>query len=320
MSQLGTPIAGGLNFNPSGAGNPYLGILAGPAGLAAQYGQSYNNSLQANQQNYNNILGGYQTVMNNVGNTLGQGGTPWGVAAPAAQAINDVYHQQAGGAFQNSINRGLGNTTAASASQRGAALDANKAYAGLGSQLASTYAGYEANLGQGQLNFMNSVNIPYPNGQDYSTLYQQYGAQQANAANSALLQQAQRQSMYAANSGHGLQPGSGPGTPQMPGVNRGGGVSGGSNAAPGLSANGMYGADAGARLTSGNWMNGVSPYGQVGGLGGFGAGVTGGAGANSYQTGLYGQDLGIGGASAYGTGPIESGYGGIGLSVGGEGF
>lgn len=238
MSQLGNPISAGLNFNPSGAGNPFLGAMGGPAGLAQQYGQSYQNSLQANQQNYNNIIGGYQNVMNNVGNTLGQGGTPWGVAAPAAQAIQDTYQQQAGGAFQNSINKGVGNTTAASASQRGAGLDAQKAYAGLGSQLASTYAGYEANLGQSQLGFMGSVNVPYPNGQDYSTLYQQYGATQANAANNALLQQAQRQSNFAANAGRG--PGvSGVSTPQMPGVNRGGQASSGSNASQGFMSNGM---------------------------------------------------------------------------------
>lgn len=253
MSQLGSPISAGLNFNPSGAGNPYQGILAGPAGLAAQYGQGYNSALQANQQNYSNVIGGYQTVLQNVGNTLGQGGTPWGVAAPAAQAIQDTYQQQAGGAFQNSINKGIGNTTAASAAQRGAGLDAQKAYAGLGAQLGQTYAGYEANLGQSELGFMGSVNIPYPNGQDYSTLYQQYGAQQANAANQASLAQAQRQSMFAANSGRGLQAGSGPGTPQMPGVNRGGMAGGGSNASPG------------GGLTPGGF--GLPSFGQAGGGG-----------------------------------------------------
>lgn len=201
MSSLGAPISADLNFNPSGAGNPYAGILSGPAGLAQQYGVSYNNALQANQQNYNSIIGGYNTVMQNVGNTLGQGGG-WGVAAPAAQAIADTYAQQSGGAMQNSINSGVGNTSAATAAQRGAALDANKAYAGLGSQLASTYAGYEANIGQNQLNFMNGVQIPYPDGSQYNNLYQQYGAtQQAQASMAQQMALSQQQMRMAAGRG-----------------------------------------------------------------------------------------------------------------------
>lgn len=229
MSQLGQPISGNLNFAPSGSGNPYAGIMAGPAGLAQQYSQSYNSALAANSQNYQNILGGYQTVMNNVGNTLGQGGTPWGVAAPAAQAIGDVYAQQSGGAMQNSINRGVGNTTAATAAQRGASLDASKAYAGLGSQLASTYAGYEANLGQAQLNFMNGVQIPYPNGQEYSSLYQSYGAQQQAAASAAQQMALSQQQMRMAAGRGGSGGGGGVSVPAAP---RGGTYGSGSSGFP----------------------------------------------------------------------------------------
>lgn len=212
LSTLGSPIGGSLNFQPGG--NPLLGILGGPAGLAQQYGQSYNSALQTNQQNYNNILQGYQTVMNNVGNTLGQGG-PLGVATPQEQLIQRQYQQNSGDAINQSINNGLGNSTAATAAQRGASFDAGQSTAGLLANLDQTYAGYEANLGQSQLNFMNSVQVPYPNGAEYNQLYQQYGQQQATAQQFALQQQAQQMAL---RSSGGRPSGGGVSTPQMPGM------------------------------------------------------------------------------------------------------
>lgn len=290
---LGSNISAGLNYNPSGAGNPYSGIMAGPAGLAANYGLSYNNALQANQQNYNNIIGGYETVLGNVGNTLGQGGG-WGVAAPAAQSIADTYAQQSGGAMQNSINKGIGNTTAASAAQRGAALDANKAYAGLGAQLAQTYAGYEANLGQSELNFMNGVQIPYPNGAEYSSLYQQYGEAQQTAAQ--LAQQmalSQQQLRMSAGRSQGSGGGGGGGTsiasrPRGGTYGSGGGgfasgSGGDSSTTWGLASGGIKGGPS----TSSSGGSG-SVYPNSGGSGGFdpwsyGPGSD--AGSNAYDAG-----------------------------------
>lgn len=220
MSQLnlGSPIQASLNFQPGG--DPYSALASGGvAGLGAAYQQSYNSALSLNQQNYNNIISGYGTLGTNIANTLGQGGTGWGVAQPAATAIAQTQAQQTGGAFQNSINSGTGNSTAATAAQRGANLNAQQAYAGLGSQLASSYAGYEANLGQSQLNFMNSVNVPYPDAQSYSNLYQQYGQQAATQQQFALQQQAQQQLL---RSSGGRPSGGGVSTPQMPGISSAG--------------------------------------------------------------------------------------------------
>lgn len=289
-SSLGAPISAGLNFNPSGAGNPYAGILGGPAGLAQQYGMSYNNALSANQQNYNSIIGGYQTVMQNVGNTLGQGGSPWGVAAPAAQAIGDVYAQQAGGAFQNSINRGIGNTTAASAAQRGASLDASKAYAGLGSQLASTYAGYEANLGQSQLNFMNGVQIPYPNGQEYSSLYQQYGAQQQAAASAAQQMALSQQQMRMAAGRGGSGGGGGVSIPAAP---RGGTYGSGSSGFPsggGVAPTNTAGPSTGQSGAIGIGGQSINPYSTA-------------TNAGSAAGGAIGAGIGMGGFDPWAVGP-----------------
>lgn len=228
---------GGLNTNLTftPGGNPYADVT--PAGLATSYGQTYNSALAANQQNYNNVIGGYKSLAGNVASILGQGGG-WGVAQPAAQAIQDTLASAKGGAMQNSINKGLGSSTAAVAAQRGANLDAEKAYGSLGAQLAQTYAGYTAGIGQNMLGAMNSVNIPYPNAGEYSSLYQQYGQQQQSAMNMAMLAQqqaAQQQlalrSLSMSRSGGGGGGGAAP-TPQMP---RGGtyGSGGGSFASGG---------------------------------------------------------------------------------------
>lgn len=196
LGSLGTPINSTLNFQPGG--NPIAGLAGGGlAGLGASYAQDYQSYLNTNQTNYNNIIGGYQTVMNNIGNTLGQGGTPYGIAQGAANQITMRGNQAAGGAIQNSINSGVGKSTAAVAAQRGTASDTNMALGQLGNELAGTYAGYESNLGQSQLNFMNSVSAPPPNAAAYSSLAQQYGVQQQGQANLALQQQALAQQQQA---------------------------------------------------------------------------------------------------------------------------
>lgn len=140
-------ISGGMNFGSA-------------AGLG-DYQGAYQNALNLNQQLYNNILGGYQGLTNSVlGNIQG-------VAAGQEQNINDIYAQQQGAATQNLISKGLGNTTVASSVARGIGLDKTKALNNLQSQIASLYANTQSQLGQGMLNWMNSVAAPYPNPQAY---------------------------------------------------------------------------------------------------------------------------------------------------------
>ncbi len=262
---------GGLNtdisFTPGG--NPYSALATGGlAGLGTAYGQTYNSALNASQQQYNAVVGGYKNLASGVMGILGQGGG-WGVAAPAAQAIQDTLAQAKGGAIQNSINKGLGSSTAAVAAQRGANLDANKAYASLGSQLAQTAAGYTSGLGQGMLGAIQGLNIQYPNAGEYSGLYQQYGQQQQSAMNMAMLAQqqaAQQQlAMRAMSASQSRGGGGGVSTPQMP---RGGtyGSGGGSFASGGgltpsgfgVPMNGMGGSSGSA--TGGGYNMGAMPY------------------------------------------------------------
>lgn len=185
---LGQPIDATLNYQPGG--NPLAGMQGGLPGLALSYGQDYNAYLAANQKNYNNIVGGYNTVRQNIANTLGQGGSDWGIAQPAANQIVMAGRRAAGGAIQNSINSGVGKSTAAVAAQRGVLADTNQGLGQLGAQLADKYAGYESQLGQSQLGFMNSVQAPPPNAAAYGAMAQQYGIQQQGLANMAMQQQA----------------------------------------------------------------------------------------------------------------------------------
>ncbi len=112
----------------------------------------YQSAIGAQQAQQAGIQSGYSNLQGQVANTLGYGGTPWGVAAPAAQSIADVYAQRQGQATQQLINSGLGNSTVLQSALRGNMLDTQKAYAGLGANLAQTYAGYQSNLGLAGLN------------------------------------------------------------------------------------------------------------------------------------------------------------------------
>jgi hypothetical protein len=131
-------------------------------------GSLYQSQVSEANDSYANVMSGYQQALSGqqagssalggqVANTLGYGGTPWGVAAPAAQAIGDTYAAQQGNAQQGLINSGLGNSTVLQSVNRGIGLDAAKAYGGLGAQLAQTYAGYQANIGMQNLNAQNQL-------------------------------------------------------------------------------------------------------------------------------------------------------------------
>lgn len=130
---------------------------------------AYQQLLGLNQSNYNNILSAYNTGQQNIGNslqgiysgynqlsqgvmnTLGVSGGGWGVAQPAADAIAQAYSKARGATTQGLVNSGLGNTTLLGNLQNQNAQMAGQSYGNLGSQLASTAAGYQAQLGQARL-------------------------------------------------------------------------------------------------------------------------------------------------------------------------
>lgn len=220
-----TSIGGTLNFG-GGGGSMYSG---GMAGLSASYNSAYNSALAANQQNYNNILGGYQQTAYNqrAGENAVIGGYNTltnqvlsgisGSGEAQKQAIDDNYARQMGAASQQLTNTGLNNSTIAQSTQRGISLDQNKAQTDLANQMAQLDAQYRSSLGlaglqyQGhavdadtglavnQLNWMNSVQIPYPDAAAYSNLAMMYGSQAEADKNRQAMQDMYNQGLAGAS-------------------------------------------------------------------------------------------------------------------------
>lgn len=197
------PVSGNLPFGSMGqaANIPFGG---NPQQLAQSYAQSYNAALALNQSNYNNILKGYQDAINaqsqrqhntqmqhyelenQIKNDLNLAGST------RRQEIQDQYAKLAGQQSQQLIDRGLGNSTVQASVNRGLALDEAKAQTDVAEQVANLRAQYGSNLGlariaqhaqgsreatgltEDQLNFMNSVQSPYPDAGLYASLAQQY--------------------------------------------------------------------------------------------------------------------------------------------------
>jgi hypothetical protein len=207
LQASGNPANPGVQGGAAIGGNLNFGSVPSST---TDYAGAYQNALGLNQSNYANILAGYQqtagqqqtaqqAIEGGYGNLYGAvQNTIQGIGASQSQAIADTYAQQSGNSAQDMINRGLGNTTVQQSVQRGNLLDEQKAQTGLANQMAQLQAGYQSNLGQAglnyanqanmqntalsgqQLNWMNSVNSPYPNAQAYGNLALQQGyAQQA---------------------------------------------------------------------------------------------------------------------------------------------
>lgn len=302
------PIQGNLPFqNASQAG-----VIGGtPGQLSAAYNSAYSNALAMNTANYNNILKGYQDTASAQANAFsgiqrGYAKTTravmdqiQGVDASAQQQITDRYANQQGAALQSLVNSGLGNSTVTSSIARGLTADESKARVDLANQMAQLRAGYTSQLGQAQLGFrtnaamantglaqnqlqwMNTVNAPYPDANMYAQLAQQYGMAQQMARD--------RGALSAPSSG-----GAAPGLGYAP------------RAAPG----GGYGSTPGIGVSSGASL--FNPWAGSAGNS-FGAGVNGSGFGGGYGAG-YGSPI-YGAAGSIANGAIDA-AGSIGDYVG----
>lgn len=212
-STSGSTIGGSLTFGGGGGGMFY----GGEAGLAASYNSAYNSALATNQQNYDNILAGYQQLMGN--QQAAQQNITTGYNNLTTQVLGDIqgsntaqvqmtdksYAQQAAQASQQLTNSGLNNSTVVSSVQRGITFDQQLAQTNIANQFAQLTAQYQSSLGLAglqyqdsanqqntqlgvqQLNWMNSVQAPYPDAGAYSSLMSYYGQQdQANQDRQAM--------------------------------------------------------------------------------------------------------------------------------------
>jgi hypothetical protein len=191
----GGQIGGSLNFGQM-AGN--ANFFSGD--IATNYANAYKSALSLNQQNYNNILKGYQKTaafqqQQQQAVVAGYGalksevlGKLEGTYKSGLSKVNDYYTAQQGQATQSLVNRGLGNSTITSSVARGLSADRTKAGLDVAEKYANSYANYGTQIGlaglnyQGnavkdntslsmdQLHWMNTVQAPYPEAKDYMAL------------------------------------------------------------------------------------------------------------------------------------------------------
>lgn len=114
----------------SQAQNQYSGILAG-----------YDRALASQQQANRGVTRGYNRLTRQTLRGLE------GSGEARSQEIADYYTQRLGGAQQDLISRGLGNSTITGSVARGFALDEAKAQTGLANQLAGQAAQYRTQIG-----------------------------------------------------------------------------------------------------------------------------------------------------------------------------
>ncbi len=206
-------LGGNLNFGSS-PGGMFSGNLQQ---LDTSYQSAYQNALNLNQQNYANVLSGYQNLQGQQARSatgIQQGyqrltedvlGGIGDITGSQRQAIRDAYAQQSGTQAQQLINRGLGNTTVQQSTQRGLSLDEQKAQVALANQMAQLFSGYRSSLGLASLNyanqanaqnaalgaqqlgFMGSVQANYPSAQAYASTAAGIRAQQEAQKNRALI-------------------------------------------------------------------------------------------------------------------------------------
>lgn len=207
------PIRGNLRM-PAGGGDV---LAAGPDGIAPAYRNAYNSALAMNQQNYNNILAGYQQVMGQqmtAADAIANGYTQLGAEiqqglagsdTAARQEVEDQYQAASGKATQSAIQRGLGNTTITNSLQRGVEADKAKRLNEIRNQMQQLMVKYKSEmdgmslktrelanqqysaLAKSQLDWMNSISAPYPNAEMYQKLAQAFGRGQQARQNQAMM-------------------------------------------------------------------------------------------------------------------------------------
>lgn len=336
--------AGGAMFSGLGGNNP-------EDALAAHYSQAYTSAAQMNQRQYQNILRGYQQVLGGLqgaANRIGRGygrltnnvfADIEGVGDAQRQEIADMYEARRGQETQNLLGLGLGSSTVRTSMERGLTLDEAKAGNQLAEALAKMRAGYRTQIGLGglgakermaqavaaqggsQLEWMNSIDMPYPDAGAYGQLAAMIGQ-----AKEAQKQRDYMSSLLQASMGSAMA-GLGPVERLSPHI--------GGNAArwgleQGLAAIGMMGSGGfGRGQPDGGGGGGGGSYGGGGynmGLGGMVGGSTGGfsfgggydasggfgaGGPPGYTSGGFGMGLGTsyGQSGAYGGSPFSFGGG-----------
>ena len=264
-------IAGNLPFDDTGSGLfNALSADNGPAALAAHYQAAYQNALNFQRQNYQNVLRGFQQQIGASGRSTAENLRGYrglldnvmtglqGVGREQRRDISEGYSSARAGALQQMIDSGLSNSTVTASINRGLTLDEQRAKNQLAESLARLRAGYqsqiggaaqayrqqaqaEANqLGLAQLGFMNSVSGAYPDAGQYMQIANMLAAaRQAEEDRSQVSQMGSSMGAVGGGGGGGYsqRPIGGPPPPPVfnPGIFGGGG-----GPAPGASGTPMW--------------------------------------------------------------------------------
>lgn len=212
-ASIAAPSYGGITSNAQfGSGGAFKGFSMKPAdalsNLSESYQKGYQEAVNFNRQNRDDIQRGYQTTM--AAQQGAQAKTLRGYRRLLNATLGDInqvgdsqrediranYEAQAGSQAQRLIDSGLGNSTVQSAVMRGLAFDENRAGNDLAEKIAMLRGntrmsiggdaqgfrersiGANTNLSLDQLHWMNSMSAPYPDMGAYAQMAQMYGMQQ----------------------------------------------------------------------------------------------------------------------------------------------
>lgn len=194
---MASPFGINASLNFGGGGGC---IMSNPSG---SYKSAYDEYINLNKQNYNNILAGYKQISDQAyaaQQNIQAGYT--GLQQNVCKTISDIcqsqmhnvqctYTKLMGQTQQQAIQAGLGNSTVLQSMQRGVTKCEAAAQTNVKNQFAQTKAGYMSNLGLAGLNyanaanqqnmalgaqalgFLSNVNIPPPDARAYMSQYNQ---------------------------------------------------------------------------------------------------------------------------------------------------
>ncbi len=264
-------LAGQANMLQGLGGNPQQAMAA----LGQNYSNAYQGALNLNanlfsgiqtgyealrgqlDKQYQDISGGYEKLY---GDVLGK------IAGTNQTNLTDIdtsYAAQAGKASQDMVSRGLGNSTVQQSIQRGIELDRQRARTASQNSFAQLQAQYMnqigqgglqarqqgaqtgAQLGQNQLNWLNTIQAPYPQAGAYQDLAKMYGAAMQGQQDRQAMQQLMPQGgggTFTRGGVGGVVSGAGGNTlPFGPKMNYGTGMYGGSPSNNGYSSTDLFG-------------------------------------------------------------------------------
>ncbi|MEN6306556.1 MAG: hypothetical protein ABFD91_02270 [Anaerohalosphaeraceae bacterium] len=137
--------------------------------LKAEYEKAYNEAKQANEQRYNQILGGYDTLYSDTMTGLE------GMGDAAKKDVNTSYDKAFSQSMQGLVNSGMANSTILPSVSLNNSRQRTDALNSLNEILRRERLGYMNSITNNKLNFMERREDTYPDLNLYTSLINSYG-------------------------------------------------------------------------------------------------------------------------------------------------